>query len=74
MQKWCDIYKAVKRFVPNSTTSSKEQKKAEKNLAKPQAMSTAGMTQTGDQAPQYLDDKRKQDNWKRMQLRMKGIA
>lgn len=69
--KWASIYKAVKRFVPN-TSSQKEQKKAEKNFNKPQAMAASGATQTGDSAPMQLDDKRRQDNWSRMQRVMKG--
>lgn len=73
-QKWSDVYKAVKRFIPNSTTSNKEQKKAEKNLTKPQAMSMQGMTASGDQAPKYLGEKQKEANWKRMVARMKGIG
>lgn len=69
--KWSKIYKAVKRFVPNHD-SKKEQSKAEKNLNKPQAMSSPGKTPTGDTAPQYLDEKRKADNWSRMQRVMRG--
>lgn len=69
--KWSKVYKAVKRFVPN-TESKKEQAKAEKNFNKPQAMSIPGKTQVGDSAPQNLDEKRKQDNWLRMQKVMKG--
>jgi hypothetical protein len=72
--KWSDVYKAIKRYVPNNTTSGKEQKKIEKNMQRPQSMSSAGVTQTGDQAPQYLDDKKKADNWKRMQQRMRGVG
>lgn len=69
--KWSNIYKAVKRFVPN-TNSTKDSNKADKNFAKPQAMSIAGKTQVGDTAPQKMDDKRRQDNWSRMQRVMKG--
>lgn len=69
--KWAKIYKAVKRFVPNPD-SRKEQSKAEKNFLKPQAMSASGKTQVGDTAPQSLDDKRKADNWARMQKVMRG--
>jgi hypothetical protein len=69
--KWSDIYHAVKRFVPN-TESKKEQAKADKNFSKPQAMSIPGKTQTGDTAPHSLDDKRKKDNWTRMQKVMRG--
>lgn len=70
-EKWAAIYRSVKRFVPN-TNSDKQASKADKNLGKPQAMSIAGKTQVGDTAPQMLDDKRKADNWSRMQRRMKG--
>lgn len=74
-QKWSDIYKAVKRFVPNNTNSKKEANKAEKNLTKPQALSSQGMSQTGDHPPSHkLDEKRKADNWERMRRRIKGLA
>lgn len=71
--KWSQVYKAVKRFVPN-TDSRKEAGKAEKNLSKPQAMSIPGKTQTGDQAPHQLDEKRKMDNWQRMQKVMRSSS
>lgn len=70
--KWSSVYKAIKRFVPNND-SKKDQAKAEKNFNKPQAISKPGSTPTGDTAPIYLDDKRRQDNWKRMQRVMKGV-
>ena len=70
-EKWSSVYKAVKRFVPN-IESKKEQKKAEQNFNKPQSMSIPGMTPTGDTAPVQLDDKRRQENWLRMQRVMKG--
>lgn len=70
-EKWASIYQAVKRFVPN-TNSKKDAARAEKNLTKPQSMSIAGKTQVGDTAPQQLDDKRRSDNWQRMQRVMKG--
>jgi hypothetical protein len=69
--KWASIYKAVKRFVPN-TDSKREQAKAEKNFNKPQSMASAGVAQTGDSAPIMLDDKKRADNWSRMQKVMKG--
>lgn len=69
--KWSSVYKAVKRLVPN-IDSKKEQKKAEKNFNKPQSMAVAGVTQTGDSAPIQLDDKKRADNWARMQRVMKG--
>jgi hypothetical protein len=70
--KWSKVYKAVKRFVPNTVSKNSNAAMAEKNLSKPQSMSIGGKTQTGDMAPQYLDDKRKADNWSRMQKAMKS--
>jgi hypothetical protein len=69
--KWASIYKAVKRFVPNPS-DSKDRKKAEINNKKPQSMSVPGATQTGDSAPHVLDDKKRADNWARMQRVMRG--
>lgn len=68
---WTNIYKAMKKFVPNPD-SRKDQARIEKNLAKPQSMSVPGSTQTGDHAPSDLSDKRRADNWARMQRTMKG--
>lgn len=69
--KWSNVYKAVKRFLPNAA-NIKDQKKAERNFNKPQSMAVGGVTQTGDTAPMMLDDKRRADNWSRMQKVMKG--
>lgn len=73
-EKWDSIYKAVKRFIPN-TESKKEQSKAEKNFNKPQSASSPGMSQGGDLAPAYrLDEKRKEENWKRMRQKMNQLS
>lgn len=69
--KWSKIYKAIKRYIPNNA-DHRDQKKAERNLQKPQSMAASGRTGTGDTAPRTLDDKRRDDNWKRMQRVMKG--
>lgn len=69
--KWANVYKAVRRFVPN-IDKEKELAKAQINSNKPQSMSSPGMTQTGDEAPRMLDDRRKDENWKRMQRIMRG--
>lgn len=71
--KWAKVYNAVKKFVPN-LDAKKDQAKAEKNLLRPQSMSASGKTTTGDSAPMSLDDKRKTDNWLRMQKIMRGGA
>ena len=72
--KWAAIYKAVKRFVPN-TDSKKEQKKAEANFIKPQSISSTGTTQGGNAMPAArLDESRKAENWARMQKALKGLS
>jgi hypothetical protein len=68
---WANLYKAMKRFIPNPD-SKKDQARIEKNLNKPQSLSLPGMTQTGDHAPTEITEKRRQDNWARMQRVMKG--
>lgn len=71
IDKWTNVYKAIKRFIPN-IDSKKEQKKIEQNLSKPQSMSVGGMTSTGDSAPRMLDEQKKEANWRRMQRAMRG--
>lgn len=72
--KWANIYKAVRKFVPN-TDSKKDSKKAESNFQKPQSMSSPGVTHSGNAMPAArLDEKRKADNWARMQKTLKGIS
>lgn len=72
--KWAAIYKAVKRFVPN-TDNKKDQKKAEANFNKPQSISSTGTTQGGNAMPAArLDQTRKDDNWARMQKALKGLS
>lgn len=71
-EKWAGVYDLVKKLVPN-TSSQKDQKKAEKNLTKPQSMARAGMGGTNDQAPHMIDEAKKRANWERMQRVMKGL-
>lgn len=71
--KWAAIYKSVKKLIPN-TDSRKDQAKADKNFNKPQAMSAPGKTQTGDNPPLKLDDKRRTDNWERMKRVMNKVV
>lgn len=72
VEKWGSVYKAIKRFIPNLDQKS-DRAKIEKNLSRPQAMASAGVTQVGDTAPIKLDEKRRAENWARMQKVMKGI-
>lgn len=71
INKWGDIYKVVKKMVPN-TQSKKEEVRAERNTNKPQSMSIGGATQTGDHAPIELTEKRREANWSRMNRVMRG--
>lgn len=70
-EKWSSLYKAIKRFIPNMD-SQKDAKKAEKNLKSPQSISSPGKVPSSDQAPTYLDEQRRKDNWARMQRIMKS--
>lgn len=71
--KWNDIYNAVKRYIPN-LDSRKDQMKAENNFKKPQSLSSPGVTQGGNAMPAAkLDEKRKSENWARMQRVLKGL-
>lgn len=70
VDKWSTVYKTVKKFIPN-TESKRDEKRMEKNALKPKSMS-AGLSTTGDQAPVYLDDAKRNANWERMQRVMRG--
>ncbi len=73
--KWAAVYKAVKRFVPNTDTKN-DQAKAEKNFNKPQSISSPAVSQGGVQGavPTRLEDDRKAANWARMQKALKGLG
>lgn len=72
--KWQAIYKAVKRFVPN-TDSRQDSLKAERNLQKPASISSPGNTQGGNAMPSAkLDAARKAANWERMERTLKGLS
>lgn len=72
-EKWGNVYKAVKRFVPNFESKSVE-KKIEQNSKKPLSVSVPGSTPSGETIPYKLDEKRRMDNWTRMQRTMKGSS
>ena len=71
---WAALYKTIKRFVPN-LDSKKEAARIDKNLSKPQSMSQAGMSSTGDSAPRRGDitEEKRLANWARMQKTIKGM-
>lgn len=73
--KWADIYRLVKKFVPNSANAKKDASRAESNFNKPRSMSTSAITQTGETGGggQITED-RKKANWERMQKTLKGLS
>ena len=72
--KWSDIYKAIKKFVPNHDNMKKDAAKAAANLSKPKSMSMASMTQTGQVgSPNILTAEKKAANWERMQKERRGL-
>lgn len=74
LDKWTNIYKAVKRFVPN-TDIRKDQAKAETNLKKPQSLSNSGLAHdTQTRTTSILTEDRRAENWARMQKAMKGLS
>lgn len=70
---WADIYSAIKRYIPNPE-SLKDAKRADKNLAKPQSPTHSGMQPGAQQTTVKLDEKRRAENWARMQKTLKGIS
>lgn len=73
--KWADIYQAIKKFVPNSTSAKKESAKADVNFAKPKSMSSTGITQSGEAlGSNRLTEERRAANWERMQKVLKGLS
>lgn len=73
--KWADIYKAVKKFVPNASNAKKDAARADVNFNKPKSMSSTGVTQAGDsQGSARLTEERKQQNWERMQKMLKSVG
>lgn len=65
-QKWESIYKAIKRFVPNTDTR-KDIQKAQNNANKPKSLSAPSIITTGQTMSSYrLDEAKKAENWARM--------
>lgn len=73
--KWEDIYKAVKKFVPNSVSHKQEAAKAEANFNKPKSMSSANITPTGQAiSSSRLTEERRAENYARMQKVLKSVG
>lgn len=70
-----DIYKVVKKLVPNAGTSKREAEKANANFAKPKSIASTGLTQTGEAVgSSRLSEDKKAENWARMQRLLKGVG
>jgi hypothetical protein len=73
--KWSDIYKAVKKFVPNQASARKDAAKAQNNLNKPKSMSSPGLPNVeSSPGANFLSKDRKQANWERMQKTLRGLT
>lgn len=74
--KWSDIYRAVKKFIPNVNESRKDASKADSNALKPRSISSTAITQPGQGGgPEtwQQSEQRRTENWARMQRIMKGV-
>ncbi len=74
--KWSDIYRAVKKFLPNQADARKDASKADSNALKPRSMSSTAITQPGQGGgPETWQqaEQRRTENWARMQRIMKGV-
>jgi hypothetical protein len=69
-----DIYKVVKKMVPNSTTAKKEAQKADNNFSKPKSISSIGLTQSQETSSGRLTEERKAANYERMQKMLKSVG
>lgn len=70
-RKWQNIYKALKKYIPNTESKALE-RKAEKNFNKPMSMSATGDASSQGMAPHKLDDAKRAQNWERMRKAMKS--
>ena len=70
-----NIYKIVKKLVPNSTGAKKDEIKAENNFNKPRSTSTASVTQGGESGSSaIISEEKRAANWARMQKTLRGLT
>jgi hypothetical protein len=74
-EKWSDIYHAVKKLVPNSNNTKRDEKRIEQNALKPQSPQ-GRIINTDQKPPSSLREveERRAANWERMQKTLKGIG
>lgn len=73
--KWADIYRAVKKFIPNHASAKKDAARADMNSQKPKSISTSSITPSGNPVKESWQEaeQRRASNWERMQRTMKGV-
>lgn len=70
-----NIYKAVKKLVPNSGSVKHDEAKAEQNFMKPKSISSPSLTQSGESiSSARLTEERRAQNWERMQKTLRGLS
>lgn len=74
--KWADIYRAVKKFIPNHANAKREANRAEMNMNKPKSMSSSTTTPPGQPVRESWQEveQRRAANWERMQKTLKGVG
>lgn len=72
-KKWDNIYKAIKKFIPNAPTD-RDKRIMDKNQHKPQSSSAAQLAADGRPGKSnFLTEEQKNANWERMQKIQKGV-
>ena len=74
--KWSDIYHAVKKLIPNHANMKKEAIRADQNSNKPKSISSPQLSNSGEKTAEPWQDleKRRAENWQRMQKTLKSIG
>jgi hypothetical protein len=73
-EKWSDVYHAIKKFVPNQSSSKRDMARADLNQKKPGSISSATVTQPAPMPGSHvLSDEKKAANWERMRKTMASV-
>jgi hypothetical protein len=73
--KWSDVYKNIKKFVPNQSNAKRDAAKAQNNLNKPKSMSSPGLPNVeSNPGAVHLTKERRQANWERMQRTLRQVG
>jgi hypothetical protein len=73
--KWHDIYHAVKKLIPNQANARQDSIRADLNRHKPKSMSSPAPSPTGESPREGWQEteRRRAENWARMQQARKGV-